>query len=77
MKCPYCNGTGELIDPQVGALILHVRLSKGMTQEQVSIGASLARSQIANIESGRSDVPTKTLARIAQTLGVSMKDLVP
>jgi transcriptional regulator with XRE-family HTH domain len=77
MKCPYCDGTGELIDPQVGALILHARLSKGMTQEQVAIGASLARAQIANIESGRSDIPTKTLARIAQTLGVSMKDLVP
>jgi transcriptional regulator with XRE-family HTH domain len=77
MKCPYCNGTGELINPEVGALILVARQSKGMTQEQLAIGASLSRAQIANIELGKSDVPTRTLARIAQTLGVSMKDLVP
>jgi transcriptional regulator with XRE-family HTH domain len=77
MKCPYCDGTGEIIHPEVGALILVARQSKGMTQEQLAIGASLSRAQIANIELGKSDVPTRTLARIAQTLGVSMKDLVP
>jgi transcriptional regulator with XRE-family HTH domain len=77
MKCPYCNGTGDLINPEVGALILLARQAKGMTQEQLGIGSSLSRAQIANIELGKSDVPTRTLARIAQTLGVSMKDLVP
>jgi transcriptional regulator with XRE-family HTH domain len=65
------------MNPNVGSLILATRRAKAMTQEELGIAVSLSRAQIANIEIGKSDLPTKTLARIAQALGVSMKDLVP
>ena len=35
------------------------------------------RAQVANVEVGRSDIPTKTLQKFAMALECSMKDLVP
>jgi transcriptional regulator with XRE-family HTH domain len=77
VKCPYCNGTGELADPFVGALILAQRKALNLTQEQLSERVGLSRAQIANVENGRSDMPLKTLQRFAKALECSMKDLVP
>ena len=79
MKCPRCGGTGEITlrGLRVGDLILAVRTEKGMTQQDLSAKAGIARSQIANVETGRSDMPLKTLARVAAALGVRTRDLVP
>lgn len=79
IKCPHCDGTGqiEMKRATVGDMILAVRKSKGWTQEKLAAGVGLSRAQIANIESGRSDMPMKTLARFAEALGVSMRDLMP
>lgn len=79
MKCPHCNGTGNLGPDQVnvGVMILTARKQKGLTQQDLANAVGLARSQVANIEIGRSDIPMKTLARFAAALDCSMKDLVP
>ena len=79
MKCPYCDGTGTLgaEHSHVGALVLMRRKAVGLTQEQLASKAQLSRGQIANLEVGRTDIPIKTLARIAAALDCSMKDLVP
>jgi transcriptional regulator with XRE-family HTH domain len=79
MKCPYCDGKGQ-IKPEavtVGTMILAVRKAKKLTQEQLCQKVSLSRAQVANIESGRSDMPLKTLARFAAALNCSMRDLMP
>jgi transcriptional regulator with XRE-family HTH domain len=76
MKCPYCNGSGELA-ATMGAMIRQSREEKGLTQLEVANGAGLSRTQITNIELDRTDVPTKTLMRIAQALGVRAGDLLP
>ncbi|MEN6545660.1 MAG: helix-turn-helix transcriptional regulator [Armatimonadia bacterium] len=79
MKCPHCNGTGTLAGAQVtaGALILLARKERGLTQADLAQLVGMSRTQITNIEVGRSDMPLKTLARFAEALNVSMKDLVP
>lgn len=79
MKCPHCNGTGALEpnEANVGTMIMSVRKSRDMTQKQLSEKCGLSRAQIANIEVGRSDIPTKTLAKFAQALNCSMRDLIP
>lgn len=79
MRCPHCNGTGELLGAQetTGALILAHRRERNMTQSELGQIIGMSRTQIANIEIGRSDLPIKTLARFAEAFNVSMKDLVP
>lgn len=79
MRCPHCVGTGELRSDQitVGTLILATRKAKDLTQADLARLIGISRTQIANIEIGRSDLPIKTLARFAEALGCSMKDLVP
>lgn len=79
MKCPHCDGTGELKPSEVtvGAMVLSFRKSVGMTQQELSAKCSLSRAQIANLEAGRTDIPTLTLRRIADALGCSAKDLMP
>ena len=79
MKCPHCDGTGELGAGAIhtGTLILATRKAKGLTQLDLSQRMAMSRTQICNIEVGRSDMPLKTLKRFADALEVSMKDLVP
>lgn len=79
MECPYCHGTGELKPDEVtvGTMVLSIRKSVGMTQQDVARKAGLSRTQIANLETGRTDIPVLTLRRIADALGCSAKDLIP
>jgi transcriptional regulator with XRE-family HTH domain len=79
MKCPYCDGSGELKPEAVhfGTLLLIQRRAKGFTQEQLAEKVGRSRAQIANLESGRGDVPLKQVMRMAEALGISAKELVP
>lgn len=77
MKCPHCKGTGELTVVGIGDLVKAHRQEAGLTQEQLSEKAGLSRAQIANIEAGRSDIPVKTLVRIAEGIGCRAGDLLP
>ena len=76
MKCPHCNGSGELA-ATFGALVKQARQAKNLTQQDAAERAGMSRGQLANIETDRTDVPLKTLLRLAEGLGVSAKDLVP
>lgn len=79
MNCPYCNGTGKLEHGEVtfGSLILAQRRLRGWSQEELAAEVGFSRGQVANIETNRTDIPLKTLARYATAFGCSMKDLVP
>lgn len=57
-------------------ILLALRLSNGLTQQQLAERANVAEITIQNYESGRSNpVPTRLLA-IADVLGVSLDTLV-
>ena len=79
MQCPYCNGTGNLPSERetVGAMVVAMRNIKGITQQQLAEASNLSRGQIANIEVDRTDIPLKTLKRLADGLGCKMRELVP
>jgi len=79
MKCPHCDGTGriDMERASVGEMILARRKAVGMTQDQLSKKMLLSHAQIANVEGGRSDVPTKTLMLFAAALDCSARDLIP
>lgn len=77
MKCPHCDGSGELADPSFGALLMVARKAAGLTQHELAAKAALSRGQLANIETDRTDVPIKTLQRLADALGIHARDLIP
>lgn len=77
MKCPHCEGTGVLAEVTFGALVVQARRAVGLTQHELSVKSGVSRTQLANIETDRSDVPLKTLQRIADGLGISAKELIP
>lgn len=77
MKCPHCNGTGELETFGIGDLLKAQRKVAKLTQEDLAAKSSISRAQIANIEAGRSDIPVKTLMRLADAIGCKAGDLLP
>lgn len=77
MKCPHCDGTGQLSDPDVGAFVLATRKRKGLTQLELSEACGLSRGQIANLETGRTDLSIKALYRVAKALDVQPRELLP
>lgn len=79
MRCPYCDGNGELTGDKVhiGTMILAARQAAGLTQAQLAERVGRSRPQIANIEIGRSDMPVSMLFKFAQALQVQPKDLIP
>jgi len=57
--------------------IRRVRLKKGLSQEKVARLADIALNTLTKIESGLSQEPTiRTIAKIANALGVSLDELV-
>lgn len=81
MKCPHCDGTGEISvpngSPHSGLLILAARKAAGMTQSDLGTKVGRSNSHIANIEKGRFSFDVRQLAAFAEALGVTAKDLVP
>lgn len=79
VKCPHCDGTGRLSLERatLGDMILARRKAAGMTQEELAAKVGFSRGQVANVEGGRSDLPTKTLRIYADALKCSPRDLIP
>lgn len=79
IRCPHCEGSGRLLIERttIGDMILAARKKSGLTQDELSKKVLLSRAQVANIESGRSDLPMKTLQRFADAFGCSLRDLIP
>lgn len=62
-----------LID--LGLTIKQLRLSKKMTQLELSIDSGVPLSQIGAIESGKLNTTVKTLKKISDSLNVKTKEL--
>jgi transcriptional regulator with XRE-family HTH domain len=66
-----CNGSRK----QLGLQIRKFRLSRGLTQENLSLESNISRSHIAMIEAGKRDVTVSSLFRISRALKVSMNEI--
>lgn len=62
--------TNQAERTRVGATVKCIRELRGLTQDQLSAAATMSRSQLANIETGRKGVSAVSLARLAQALAV-------
>jgi transcriptional regulator with XRE-family HTH domain len=53
-----------------------LRLAKGLTQEEMAARAGFSRSYYTQVESGKRNVALLNLYRLAQSLEISLKDLL-
>ncbi len=60
----------------VGITISRLRVEKGLTQENLSGLAGIARSHLAALENGEKTVKLDTLWKIADALGVAPSELI-
>ena len=79
IPCPNCEGLGYLTPAtaHVGTMIALQRKKLGISQQELAVQVGISRPQIANVEAGRSDIPTASLRLYAQALQCQMKDLIP
>ena len=61
---------------QLGVRIAALRKDQGMTQVQLAEFLGLTQQMIASYEVGRRRVPVSLLAQIAETLAVSLEELI-
>ena len=59
-----------------GVVISRMRFKKGLTQEEASGLAGIARSHLVMLENGRKVVKLDTLWRIAEAYGITASDLI-
>ena len=59
-----------------GIVISRLRTSRGMTQENMSGLAGIARSHLAALENGEKTVRLSTLRNIAYALGLKPSELI-
>lgn len=60
----------------VGRNFKRIRLEKRMTQEEVATVSGFSQQYLSGLENGTRNPSIKSLAEIAQALGVSFWDLV-
>lgn len=77
--CPRCGGLGYVGAGAIGGgeRLRLLRELAGLSQEQLAVATGVSRPQIANLEAGRSLIPTKNLRAFAAALGCKAEDLIP
>jgi len=61
---------------KLGAQILSIRLSKKLSQEDVSFRCEVDRAKISKLETGQANCNVTTIIELAKGLGVEPKDLL-
>jgi transcriptional regulator with XRE-family HTH domain len=61
---------------RIGAEIQRIRGRKGWTQEYLAERANMSTAYLGFIEQGRKEPKIQTLKKIANALGVRVKDLI-
>lgn len=59
---------------ELGLKIREIRISKNLTQLELSIDSGVPLSQIGAIESGKINTTVKTLIKLSVSLNVKVKD---
>ncbi len=68
------------VDPiyvYVGQAVREHRDRCGFAQQELADAVGLTRTSITNLEQGRQQTPLHVLCRVADHLGVALKDLLP
>lgn len=62
---------------QLGDRIRDARLQADLTQEKLAERAGVDRTTLQRLEGGKSDPKLSLLLRVAQALGLPLRDLIP
>lgn len=68
-------GVNHDLERQFGERIKHLRISVGMSQEELSFRSGLHRNYISDVERGRRNISLKALDKLAKGLGIALRDL--
>ena len=60
-----------------GEKLRDVRLELGYSQEELSFKAGLHRTYISSVERGKRNISLTNIEKLADALGLKMKDLMP
>jgi transcriptional regulator with XRE-family HTH domain len=65
-------------DPRVlfGQRLAELRRTKGWSQEKLALESGLARSYLGGVERGQRNIALLNICRLAETLGVSVSELM-
>ena len=67
----------EEICARFGEKLRNVRLELGYSQEELSFKAGLHRTYISSVERGKRNISLTNIKKLADALGLKMKDLMP
>jgi len=62
---------------KLGTKVRQLRHRKGLTQEELAFAAEIDLTYVGGIERGRRNPSLSVMGRIADALGVSLRNLVP
>ncbi len=60
-----------------GEKLRKIRLDLGYSQEELSFKAGLHRTYISSVERGKRNISLTNIKKLADALGLKMKDLMP
>ncbi len=69
------KNTFENFSKNLGAFLLKLRQTQGITQAQLAQKCSLTRALVTQLESGASNPTLETLLKISHSLGVSLEEI--
>lgn len=64
-----------IINKTIGTRLRKIRMSKGITQEDLAYEANIDYSFYNQIENGKRNISVKTLTKICRVLKVNVKDI--
>ena len=67
----------EEVCVRFGEKLRNIRLDLGYSQEELSFKAGLHRTYISSVERGKRNISITNIKKIADALGLKMKDLMP
>jgi transcriptional regulator with XRE-family HTH domain len=70
------SGAGKDICLRVGRRIAEMRAKRGITQQVLADLAGIERSHLARLELGEREAGLRMLEKIADAMGLQVKDLV-
>lgn len=79
MKCPTCNGSGEVDARTVslGVVVAARRNELGLKQQQLAEKIGISRTALANIETGRQSITIDRVRPLALALRMTVEDFLP
>nr|WP_281167738.1 helix-turn-helix transcriptional regulator [Spirosoma panaciterrae] len=71
----FSNKASPMITEQVGQLIREARKAKGLTQKELGEKMGISESAVNRYENGSANLSLKTVEKIAEVMGITVRIL--